>query len=84
MGSGHQIFDYAEAANLLLKRSYPHIYNGTQVGPIFIPETFLPSYTRAVDPQHFEEKLNQYHKSQNPREKGEILSEKQGLLKIEF
>ena len=65
MGSGNQIFDYSEAAELLLKRSYPEIYNGTQVGPIFIPETFLPSYTKAVDPDKFHEKLKQYQESKN-------------------
>ena len=53
MGNGNCIFDYVEAANLLLMRSYPEIANGTQKGPIFIPETFLPSYTRGVDPVNF-------------------------------
>ena len=50
---------------LLLERSYQHIFKGTQVGPEFIPETFLPSYTRAVDPEHFVGKLKQ---SPNPEE----------------
>ena len=60
MGSGITTFNYAEAAKLLLERSYPEIYNGTQHGPIFIPETFLPTYTRAVDPYKFQEKLEQF------------------------
>ena len=59
MGSGQKIFDYFQAAELLLRRSYPEIANGDQDGPIFIPETFLPSYTRAVDPDKFREKLFQ-------------------------
>ena len=37
MGSGNQIFDYAEASKFLLMRSYPQIFNGTQSGS----ETFL-------------------------------------------
>ena len=49
------MLNYTEAAKLLLRRSYPDIFNGTQVGPEFIPETFLPSYTRSVDFEHFEE-----------------------------
>ena len=65
MGSGNKTFDYMEAANLLLKRSYPEIEDGTQNAPIFIPETFLPSYTRGVDPDKFEEKLQQYHDQSN-------------------
>ena len=71
MGSGKQVFNYLEAAQELLKRSYPDIFNGTQVGPVFIPETFLPSYTRAVDPRNFEEKWN--HVSQIIKEDGENL-----------
>ena len=40
MGSGLKIFDYMEAANLLLTRTYPEIEDGSQSKPIFIPETF--------------------------------------------
>ena len=54
-----------EAANLLLMRSYPEIQNGTQNKPIFIPETFLPSYTRGIDPDKFQEKLQQYYDQSN-------------------
>ena len=62
MGNDKQTFDYIEAANLLLRRSYPEIENGTQTGPIFIPETFLPDkYTRGVDPESYLEKLEQIH-----------------------
>ena len=42
MGSGLKIFDYMEAANLLLTRTYPEIEDGSQSKPIFIPETYLP------------------------------------------
>ena len=77
MGHGNQMFDYIEASDLLLKRSYPEIANGTQHKPIFIPEAFIPEkYTRGVDPDNFEEKLRQYHNSSNPKEKGETVSMK--------
>ena len=62
MGNGKQTFDYIEASKLLLKRSYPEIEDGTQTGPIFIPETFLPSKdTRGVDPENFLKNLEQHH-----------------------
>jgi len=77
MGHGNHMFDYLKASDLLLKRSYPEIADGTQEGPIFIPEAFIPEkYTRGVDPDNFEEKLRQYHSSKYPKEKGEKLSEK--------
>ena len=82
MGSGKQVFNYLEAAQELLKRSYPDIFNGTQVGPVFIPETLLPSYTRAVVHRNFEEKLNQYYVSQNPKENGENLIKDQEFNKF--
>ena len=77
MGHGNHMFDYLKASDLLLKRSYPEIADGTQEGPIFIPEAFIPEkYTRGVDPDNFEAKLRQYHGSKYPKEKGEKLSEK--------
>ena len=42
MGSGLKIFDYMEAANLLLTRTYLEIVDGSKSKLIFIPETFLP------------------------------------------
>ena len=70
MGHGNHMFDYLKASDLLLKRSYPEIADGTQEGPIFIPEAFIPEkYTRGVDPDNFEEKLRQYHSSKYPKEK---------------
>merc|ERR1719232_1246864 len=77
MGHGNHMFDYMKASDLLLKRSYPEIADGTQEGPIFIPEAYIPEkYTRGVDPDNFEEKLRQYHGSKYPKEKGEKLPEK--------
>ena len=78
------MLNYTEAAKLLLRRSYPDIFNGTQVGPEFIPETFLPSYTRSVDFEHFEKKMNEYHKCMNPKEREEILSRKQESKKFKW
>ena len=73
MGSGNQMFDYREAAMELLKRSFPNIYYGTQVEPIFIPETFLPRtrmLSRAVDPKKFPEKNRQAYASyKEPKKK---------------
>ena len=34
-----------EAANILLQRNYPEIYDSTQSKPIFIPEIFIPNCT---------------------------------------
>ena len=82
MGSGNKIFNYWEASKLLLKRSYPDIHYGKQVGPIFIPETFLPSYTRAVDPDQIAEKLKMFHGRQDTMEKGENLAIDQELKKF--
>ena len=60
MGQGHFTDKFMEAADYLLERSYPEIVDGTQVGPICIPETFLPDrYYRGVDPENHEEKLKQ-------------------------
>ena len=54
MGHGNHMFDYLKASDLLLKRSYPEIADGTQEGPIFIPEAYIPEkYTRGVDPDNF-------------------------------
>ena len=62
MGNGRQTFDDIEAANMLLRRSYPEIENGSQTGPIFIPETFIPEkYTRGVDPDNILERLEQLY-----------------------
>ena len=77
MGNGNHMFDYLEASNLLLKRSYPEIEDGTQEGPIFIPESFIPKYTRGVDPDNIGEKLRKYHRNKNPKEKGEKMTQKE-------
>merc|ERR1719232_2418439 len=74
MGHGNHMFDYMKASDLLLKRSYPEIADGTQEGPIFIPEAFIPEkYSRGVDPDNFDEKFRQYYSSKYPKEKGEKL-----------
>ena len=47
---------------MLLRRSYPETENGSQTGPIFIPETFIPEkYTRGVDPDNILERLEQLY-----------------------
>ena len=72
MGHGNHMFDYLKASDLLLKRSYPEIADGTQEGPIFIPEAFIPEkYIRGVDPDNFKEKLRQCQSSKYSKEMGE-------------
>ena len=61
MGSGNQTFDYLSAAALLLKRSYPEIENSSQQKLVLIPETFIPSYTKGVDPKNVERKVEQVY-----------------------
>ena len=61
MGHGFYPKKFYEAADYLLERSYPDIVDESQVGLISIPETYLPKYTRGVDPEHFNEKLRQWY-----------------------
>ena len=77
MGSGSRIFDYNTAADMLLSRTYPEIENGTQKNPIFIPETFLPSYSAAVDPDHFQDQLNKLYEN-NEKQKSKELRASEG------
>ena len=49
----------------MLKRTYPEIEDGSQMTPIFIPETFLPTVAGCVDFDSLQEKLatENYNKS---------------------
>ena len=49
----------------MLKRTYPEIEDGSQMSPIFIPETFLPTVAGCVDFDSLQEKLatENYNKS---------------------
>jgi len=44
--------------------------NGTQKGPIFIPETSLPEkyYRGVLDPEKFQEKVDQLHTLEDKKE----------------
>ena len=59
LGSGYKTFNFMEAANVLLQRSYPEIAESKQSKVIFIPEFFLPNCAAFVDgtPQHFSDRL---------------------------
>ena len=48
MGGGQYCRDFHQAANILLQRSYPEVFNNTQTATVFIPETFLPAVPLAV------------------------------------
>ena len=43
MGGGQYCTDFHQAADILLQRSYPEVFNNTQTATVFIPETFLPT-----------------------------------------
>ena len=44
-----QASDCDTAADLLLERNLPDVYNNTQASTVFVPETFLPTIPMAVD-----------------------------------
>ena len=58
LGSGTKTTKCEDAADLLLKRNYPEINNGSQTSTIFIPETFLREIAGCVDLQLYLEKLD--------------------------
>ena len=69
MGNGKYTEDIEEAKDHLMKRTYPEIENGTQNVPVFIPEASLPEkYYRGVDPEKFQEKVNQLHTLEDKNE----------------
>ena len=57
MGGGKYFKNHEEAAEELLKRNFPEIAEDKQVRAVFIPETYLPTVPRAVDPEEFEMKM---------------------------
>ena len=48
MGGGQYCRDFHQAADILLQRSYPEVFNNSQTATVFIPETFLPAVPLAV------------------------------------
>lgn len=56
LGQGISVDTPEQAANLLLKREYPEIYNMSGFGTISVPEGFIPSITKLID-QDIIEKL---------------------------
>ena len=52
MGQGISVDTPEEAADFLLKREYPEIYNALDggFGTIAIPEGFIPTITKVIDP----------------------------------
>ena len=84
MGNGKFTEDIEEAKDHLMKRNYPEIENGTQNGPIFIPETSLPEkYYRGVDPENFPKKVKQLHDTTGKEEFTKLKSAKEEMSVFE-
>ena len=67
LGSGVRSVSYEEAAEQMLRRTYPDLERGKQKKPIFIPEIFIPRVPMAVDHSNYNvqfEKLTDEEKKQ--------------------
>ncbi len=72
LGQGLTTDDLREAATLLLRRNYPEIAyfkTGQQIGVVFVPEHYIPSKPRIVDPRDPKVPLRNFYKDPTKTEK---------------